>query len=476
MIYSKFNLYIEGDTNNVMGKNTEQSNLHKSIHGLEEKYPEYSMRLFLEKLSNIRSISRIAIYATIALVLATIITFPKTSMISVFTLLSILYLTVQLFKLALIVIGANNNKKEKRLKIPDELPVYSILLPLYHEDKVLESLIESIKQIDYPSNLLDVKLLIEADDIQTLQAVKKVSLPKYIEVVKIPISHPRTKPKACNYALQSAKGKYITIFDAEDRPHPQQLKQVVAKFANAEKEVICIQAKLGFYNQKENILTKLFALDYALLFGYILVGLHKLGMPIPLGGTSNHFIKEQLEDLGGWDAFNVTEDADLGIRIYQHGYRTELINSSTLEEAPIHLRCWIVQRSRWIKGHILTSILHLKKNNNLSLKEKLGLYLTLFLPNIAYPLLPIYIALHFFTDNYQLNLLWQLNICLGTALPIGYSLLIIYTNKWPNFNSIVFVTPLYYLLLSVSAVRAALEIFKRPFYWDKTPHGVSKLS
>jgi cellulose synthase/poly-beta-1,6-N-acetylglucosamine synthase-like glycosyltransferase len=459
-----------------MRKQNTQADLHKAIYGLEEKYPEHSIRLFLEKFSNANKATKLAFYATIAILLAIIIIYPKVSGLIIFTFLSILYLTVQLFKLALVVIGAINVKNSTKLRLPKDLPIYSILLPLYHENKVLEDLVSSIQKIDYPSHLLDVKLLIEEDDTQTLQALKKIKLPKFIETIKIPVSHPRTKPKACNYALQFAKGKYVTIYDAEDRPHPQQLKQVVAKFARAEREVICIQAKLGLYNKEENILTKLFALDYALLFDYVLVGLHKLGMPIPLGGTSNHFIREKLIALGGWDAFNVTEDADLGIRIYQHGYRTELIDSITLKEAPISLKGWIIQRSRWIKGHLLTSMIHLK-GNNLSLKEKLGLHLILFMPNIAYPLLPFYVMLHFLLiDNEQLNLLWQLNIYLGGALSIGYSLLIIYTKKWYSFKSIAFASPFYYLLLSVAATRAALEIFKRPFHWDKTAHGVSRSS
>lgn len=318
---------------------------------------------------------------------------------------------------------------------------------MYKEEKILADLVESIKNIDYPSHLLDVKLLIEEDDQETMAAVAKIKLPKFIEVIKMPPVYPRTKPKACNYGLTFTKGKYVTIYDAEDRPHPLQLKQVVAKFASADKETICIQAKLDVYNVKENIITKLFALDYALLYEYILPALQKLKLPIPLGGTSNHFIREKLVEIGGWDAFNVTEDADLGIRIYQHGYKTETINSVTEEEAPVTFKAWIIQRSRWIKGHILTSLLHLRINNHLKLKEKLSLNLMLFLPNLAYPLLPIYVALHFLSkDNPLLDLLWDLNVYLGSLLPMIYGILIVYAKKWRSFKSIIFATPFYYLL------------------------------
>jgi glycosyltransferase XagB len=459
-----------------MIKNQQQNQLHKATYGLEETHPQHSIRLFIENIHKSSKVTKIAFYATIALVLAAIVIYPRISMLATFTILSLLYIAVQLFKLTLVVVGVINDKKDDELGIPDELPIYSILLPVHNEGEVLADLIQAIKRIDYPADLLDVKLIIEEDDAQTLAALKNIKLPKFIEVIKMPVSQPRTKPKACNYALQFTKGKYVTIYDAEDRPHPQQLKQVVAKFAASSEEVVCIQAKLDVYNREENIIAKLFALDYALLYEYTLPALQKLKLPIPLGGTSNHFIREKLIELGSWDAFNVTEDADLGIRIYQHGYCTEVINSVTFEEAPVTLKAWIMQRSRWIKGHILTSLLHLRANNHLLPKEKLSLYLMLFLPNLIYPLLPMYIALHFLSKNNPLlDLLWDLNVYLGAALPMIYGALIVYAKKWSNFKSIIFTTPFYYLLLSVAATRAVIGIFKNPFHWDKTQHGVSKL-
>jgi glycosyltransferase XagB len=458
-----------------MIKDHQQDQLHKATYGLEETHPQHSIRLFIEQLKNPNKVTKIAFYSTTALLLAAIVIYPRISMLAAFTILSLLYIAVQLFKLTLVVVGVINDKKDNKLKNHNKLPIYSILLPVHNEEEVLADLIQSIKRIDYPAELLDVKLIIEEDDASTLAAVAEIKLPTFIEVIKMPPVHPRTKPKACNYGLQFTKGKYVTIYDAEDRPDPQQLKQVLAKFAASSEEVVCIQAKLDVYNREENIITKLFALDYALLYEYILPALQKLGLPIPLGGTSNHFIREKLIELGGWDAFNVTEDADLGIRIYQHGYRSEVINSVTFEEAPVTLKAWIIQRSRWIKGHLLTSLLHLQINNHLSLKKKLSLHLMLFLPNLAYPLLPIYVVLHLLIDNHQLDLLWDLNMYLGSILPIAYGFLIIYTKKWHSFKSIIFATPFYYILLSVAAIRAVVEIFKNPFQWDKTQHGVSKL-
>ncbi len=321
---------------------SKKERLYQAIYGLEEKLPNHSVRLWLA------GRNRLYLHAIPLLLIAAIIIFPQQMFLGMFFLLNTLYALTQIFKLIILSIGVFNNKSEN-LIVPDDLPIYTLLLPIYKEEQVFKKLIASISAIDYPADLLDVKLLIEEDDSATLNALKKIKLPKFFDVILVPVSYPRTKPKACNYGLQFAKGKYIAIYDAVDRPDPQQLKQVVAKFFDSTPEVVCIQARLNYYNRQENYLTKLFAIEYSLLFDYMLVGLKKLSIPIPLGGTSNHFIRDKLEELGGWDAFNVTEDADLGVRLHQHGYRTDLINSLTLEESPINLEAWLIQRARWIK-------------------------------------------------------------------------------------------------------------------------------
>ncbi len=207
---------------------------------------------------------------------------------------------------------------------------------------------------------------------------------------------------------------------------------------------------------------------------YILAGLKTLNMPIPLGGTSNHFIREKLEEIGAWDAFNVTEDADLGIRLYHEGYCVDLINSTTLEEAPVSLKAWIVQRSRWIRGHLLTSLLHLQNSKKLKLRETLGLYLCLYMPNLIYLLLPIYFLLRCFVDaSGEIDLLWQFNLSLGVILPIGYTMFIIIAKKWYDLFLSAVLAIFYYWLLPIAGIRAFWQIFRNPFYWDKTEHGVS---
>ena len=449
----------------------QEDHLYQAIWGLEEKFPQYSVHLFLNHQTKSR------FYIVFFMLLAMISIDAQQTCLIMFLLLNILYLITQLSKLFLVIIGAFVAQTEEKLIIPEELPIYSLLLPLYHEDKILAKLIQSIANIDYPADLLDAKLLIEDDDLQTLQTLESINLPSFIEVIRVPVSYPRTKPKVCNYGLQFAKGKYVVIYDAEDIPAPLQLKHAVAKFSISDKKTICIQAKLNFYNKLENSLTKCFSIEYSLLFNYVLNGLKKLRMPIPLGGSSNHFIKEKLLELGGWDAFNVTEDADLGLRIYQHGYYTELLDDNfTLEEAPISLNSWTIQRSRWIKGHILSSLVHLRHSSKLNFKEILGLYLVLFMPNISYILLPIYLLLCFYNfETNQLDLFWQCNLLLGIVLPIVYSIFIIYTQKLHNAKSAILTAPFYYFLLPIAGIRACWQIFKSPFHWDKTEHGVSKL-
>jgi hypothetical protein len=370
--------------------------------------------------------------------------------------------------------GIKSHKKQGDI-LPEELPTYTILLPLYKEDKIIKKLINSISKIDYPAQLLDVKLLLEEDDTKVLEILESISLPSYFEKIIVPNSLPKTKPKACNYGLKFAKGKYVVIYDAEDRPSLNQLKQVVAKFAVLGPEVVCIQAKLNYYNRQDNYLTQLFSIEYSLLFDFILEGLERLKMPIPLGGTSNHFITKELRELGGWDAFNVTEDADLGFRLYSKGYRCELIGNTTLEESPISVSGWLMQRSRWIKGHMLTSLLHIQQLKYLNIRQVLGIYFYLYLPNITYVLLPIYLLIScFIKEKMILSSLFYFNIALSIVLPIIYSIFVVHLKKWSKMKLSIILSPFYYLLFPIAAVRSCWQILTKPFHWDKTEHGISK--
>jgi cellulose synthase/poly-beta-1,6-N-acetylglucosamine synthase-like glycosyltransferase len=255
----------------------------------------------------------------------------------------------------------------------EELPVYTILVPLYHETEVAGKIIRHIRALDYPQDKLDVKLLLEPDDPATLEVCRRASLPANHELIVVPDAKPKTKPKACNHGLERARGEYLVIYDAEDRPERDQLKKAIVGFRKANvprgrvgrlffrpTQTACLQAKLNYYNPDQNLLTKWFTMEYSTWFDLFLPGLHRLGSPIPLGGTSNHFRTDVLRTIGGWDPFNVAEDCDLGIRLHKMGYKTHVLDSTTWEEANCRLGNWVRQRSRWVKGYIQTHLVHMR--------------------------------------------------------------------------------------------------------------------
>ncbi len=239
-----------------------------------------------------------------------------------------------------------------------ELPVYTLLVPLYREAGVLPQLVANLRAIDYPAAKLDIKLLIEADDLQTKAAAAALGLDAPFEVLVCPQGEPRTKPRALNIGLRFARGEYVVVYDAEDRPEPGQLRLAAAAFHHADPSVACLQASLAIYNAEDGWLARMFALEYAVLFDIVLPGFARLNLPMPLGGTSNHFRTAMLERVLGWDPWNVTEDADLGLRFAEEGLRVGVLPSTTFEEAPFRPRAWMFQRIRWLKGWMQTAIAH----------------------------------------------------------------------------------------------------------------------
>ncbi|RMF00052.1 MAG: glycosyltransferase, partial [Alphaproteobacteria bacterium] len=251
--------------------------------------------------------------------------------------------------------------KRRLLRIPErELPVYTVLVPLFREAAVLPALISALKRLDYPAAKLDIKLIFESVDDETYASARALELPGNFDLIVVPDAQPRTKPKALNYALQFARGEFAVIYDAEDRPEPDQLRKAVARFRQGPPNLACLQARLNFYNADENWLTRQFALEYSALFDGLLPTLERLDLPIPLGGTSNHFRIAALRWLGAWDAYNVTEDADLGMRLYRHGYLCRMLDSTTHEEAVCRFLPWLRQRTRWLKGYLQTYFVHMR--------------------------------------------------------------------------------------------------------------------
>ena len=288
--------------------------LERSICALKNARPEFSAERTVTK-------GQGAILLAIPLVIAILFfVAPVIAGVSLTLLCVLAYLANGIFRALLVWVGAGE-QQAAHAPASTNLPLYTILVPLYREANMLPSLVEAMCALDYPKEKLDILLVLEEDDGETIAAARALDLDDCFEIVCVPQAEPRTKPKACNYALAFARGEFIVIFDAEDRPEPDQLKKAVAAFRANPPQIACLQARLNFYNASENFLTAMFALDYALWFDFLLPGLDRLGVPMPLGGTSNHFRAGALRAIHGWDPYNVTEDADLGIRLAQMGYR-----------------------------------------------------------------------------------------------------------------------------------------------------------
>jgi hypothetical protein len=287
-----------------------------------------------------------------AMIVAAVIV-PLISLLMLHIVLTLFYLANFLVRLYALGCALLQDGGERLPEPPDAagpLPVYSVLVALYKEENVVAQLIHALNQLDWPRSRLDIKLICEEDDAATIAALKALRLGREYEIVLVPVHMPRTKPKALSYALPGVRGTYVTVYDAEDRPHPGQLREAHDAFTAAPQHVICLQAPLVITNARQSWWSALFALEYAGLFRGLLPMLSLTGLPLPLGGTSNHFRTAELRKIGGWDPYNMTEDADLGLRLYRLGYRSRVIFKPTLEEAPISRSIWIGQRTRWFKG------------------------------------------------------------------------------------------------------------------------------
>ncbi|HJZ05676.1 hypothetical protein A2634_05175 [Candidatus Amesbacteria bacterium RIFCSPHIGHO2_01_FULL_48_32] len=441
-------------------------------------------------------LQKLALLGALALMSVSFLLWPQSTAITLVGLLSAIYFADVVFNFILIY---RSLKSPPEISISvaqlqnwatDKLPVYTILCPLYHEARVLPQFVENISQLDWPKDKLEVLLLLEEDDHQTREAAKNLALPDYFHVVVVPHSNPKTKPKACNYGLSRATGEYIVIYDAEDRPEPDQLKKAYFTFTHrVPPQTACLQAKLNYYNPHHNLLTRLFTTEYSLWFDVVLPGLQSLGTTIPLGGTSNHFRTTILKSLHGWDAFNVTEDCDLGARLFKEGYTTAIIDSTTLEEANSDLGNWLRQRSRWIKGYLQTFFVH--NRHPLRFLKSHGWHALIFQlivgGRIAFMLInPFlwlatisYFALYKYVGPTIESLYPAAIFYLAAFSAIFGNFLYLYyymigcakRGRW-ELVKYVFAVPLYWLFISLAAFKAFWQLVFRPYYWEKTHHGL----
>ncbi len=431
-----------------------------------------------------------------ALAVVGLIVWRGAALIALMGLLTVAYALWLAYRTRVIVrgakVGAGEYVAAAELHGLSDLPVYTVLCPIYREASVLPELLQNLQSLDYPRSKLDVKLLVEEDDQETRDGLAQQRVPPFCEVLLVPKSGPRTKPKACDYGLQFARGEYLVIFDAEDRPEPDQLKKAVAVFRRHAGEegrpVGCVQARLAYHNASQNWLTGWFALEYLSWFDYFLPGLVSLGLPVPLGGSSNHFPIAALRQVGSWDPFNVTEDADLGVRLHRAGYRTLIVDSVTWEEANSEFVNWIKQRSRWSKGYFVTWAVNMRHPVQLwrdigwhawlSVQLTLaGTYVTAVLNLVLWSLMvvwvlgqPTAVAALFPPEFYYLALL---ELLLGNFF-------FVYVTVWCATESGAFgltrlalTYPAYWVMMSIAALKASFQLLTNHVYWEKTVHGLT---
>ena len=473
---------------------------HESVFGLYETQPDNSA---IVTFTSGQIVLMLGIL--LALIVAGFVFNRGKTLLILMIVFQTIYLVMALAKFYIVMRGTRKGGQlrftREEIDAIDEhdLPVYTVLIPVYQEKEVIHHLLKRIEAMDYPKHKLDVRILLEEDDEETIEAVHNMHLPSYFIPVVVPYSHPKTKPKACNYGLIGCKGEYVVIYDAEDRPEPDQLKKAHLAFKRLPEDYVCVQAKLNYFNSRENWLTKLFTQEYSMWFELLLVGIMQVNIPIPLGGTSNHFKTSFLKIVGGWDPFNVTEDADLGIRLYKHKCRTAVIDSRTWEEANCSLPNWIRQRSRWIKGYMQTFFVHMRHpvqfTKQIGAKGLAGYFAmifgTPFLPLINpffWLLLIIWVAFQpYWIESLFPGLLYYVaagQLIVGNFMFVYMNMVGTYfvirdcalKKQQPFSYSMIryaLLTPLYWVFMSVAAYKALFQLIVKPFYWEKTVHGLS---
>jgi hypothetical protein len=451
--------------------------VHEAAHGLRERHPSWSA----SACSGLRRLFWTALCVMCAVVA------PLASVEWPGLLVALWFSAFTLLRL---IAGLSPPQPSARIDdIPDrDLPTYTVMAALYHEALSVAPLMRALDRLDYPREKLEIKLIVEADDHETRDAIAALGCQPNVAVITTPDYGPRTKPKALNYALPFARGAYVAVFDAEDRPEPNQLKAALAAFRDGGPGLACAQASLCIDNGTDGWLARMFTVEYAGQFDGFLPGLARFGAPLPLGGSSNHFRADILRDVGGWDAFNVTEDADLGMRLARCGYRTVTFASTTFEEAPSRPSAWLRQRSRWMKGWIQTWSVHLRNPARFIREARMKGFLTLnvliggnVLTALAHPVFLIaamWAVLRWFggaSDTAEApSGYWPIH---GSAIVLGYVSSVIVgivglsRRGLLHHAPVLVLTPIYWMLLSLAAWRALYQFLVEPYRWEKTDHG-----
>lgn len=457
--------------------------------GLWRRQPILSARTVLTRAQGVGLVIAIVLFVALLAI------WPQATLTVTIVAAGVVFLAATAFKFWVSLRGARYDLRdrvtpEELAALDDEeLPVYTVLVPVFREANIVHQLVGNLGSLDYPADKLEVLILVEEEDEETRDAIARTGTPDNFRVVVVPRGVPQTKPRACNVGLQLATGEYLVIYDAEDAPEPLQLKKALLTFRRAGGQTAVVQASLNYFNARENVLTRMFTLEYSYWFDYMLAGLDADALPIPLGGTSNHFRTAVLRELGGWDPFNVTEDADLGIRSSALGYRVGIVDSVTMEEANTSIPNFIRQRSRWIKGYMQTTLVHARRPVTLvrevGVRGALGFVLLIagtpltFLGVIPFLLLMVvtWLLPHEFIAPYFSELavaVTLVNFLIGNVL-------IVYLNMMGPFKRGEFslvpwalLNPLYWILHSISAYKALWQLIVKPHYWEKTEHGLTQ--
>jgi len=405
--------------------------------------------------------------------------------------ISLFYLSLMLFKLFVVSKSLSRPfvsiSQEELEKIDErELPIYTILIPLYQEAEVAEQIIEAMVAIDYPKDKLDIIVTLEEYDHATLKALIEAGLPEHFKTLILPNVKPKTKPKALNVAFPKTKGEFVVIYDAEIVPDPNQLKKAYLAFKK-HPEIACFQTRLDHYNANQSIITRLFNSEFSFYYDLFLPGLQKLGYPIPLSGHSTHFRRQALENIGAWDPYNVTEDCDLGIRLYRMGFKSDILNSTSKEEATNSISSWLGQRTRWMKGFVQTSIVHLR--HPLRFKNEVGGWPNFLAFLFTVPGTVVINFLNFFywlllagwlgTKSVLIQALFPgfvfylsvISFVVGNTLFTYLNLIGAYKRQRYSIVKYCILSPIYWILLSLATIKAVYEVIVKPYHWDKTKHG-----
>jgi glycosyltransferase XagB len=422
----------------------------------------------------------------LALLAVALVLFPQATLSGLAIVAMAFLILGQALRVAAAIVSGRSTHSPRVKATPARLPVVSIIVPLYRETGVAAHLMTRLERLDYPRDLLDLCLVLEDNDRLTRHAIDATRLPPWVQVIAVPQGTLRTKPRALNYALNFARGQIIGIYDAEDLPAPDHIHRIVDRFAQRGPDVACLQGVLDYFNSRSNWISRCFTLEYAGWFRVVLPGLAKLGLVVPLGGTTLFLRRHAIEAVAGWDAHNVTEDADLGLRLARHGFRTELIGIVTQEEANARAWPWIRQRTRWLKGYAVTWAVHMR--DPVALWRDLGtwrflgvqlIYLGALVQFALAPLLWSFVLMfaglpHPFADDWPRAMMLAF-VAIFLVAEVANVVVLTVAARRAGKGRLAWWIPFlhaYFPMATVAVYRALWEAVHCPHFWDKTTHGI----